>query len=165
VTCLAPGQDEPIFNTAQKPATPDMNAHELLDRRIAHVDGDALGVAVTDRRIYLGGHFDVAEPDPDAKCLHTVPSKCMPPYSDTRTPNRHLVAYDHNGNIDPTFTPQADTAEGPTTMIVGPHALYLGGNFRTILDVHPSAHCWPCTQKRSVVSTFHPGLALFPAIR
>ena len=165
VTCLLPGQDMPIFNTAKKPETPDMNGHEILDRTIAHVDGDALGVAVTDQRIYLGGHFDVAEPDPDAKCLHTVPSQCMPPFSDTSTPNRHLVAYDLQGNVDPTFTAQADTAEGPTTMIAGPHGLYVGGNFKNILDQHPSAHCWPCTDKRSVGTAFHPGLALFPALR
>ena len=75
------------------------------------------------------------------------------------------MAYDHDGNVDPTFTAQADTPEGPTTMIVGPHALYVGGNFKHTLDQNPSAHCWPCTTKRSVPSTFHPGFALFPALR
>ncbi|HEV3365148.1 MAG TPA: hypothetical protein VG795_13590 [Acidimicrobiia bacterium] len=164
VTCLKPGEEWPMMNTAKKPDWEGMSDHSKLDRRIAHVDGDALGVAITDTRIYLGGHFDVAEPDPDHECLHSVPSKCMPPYSKTAGPHRHLVAYDYNGNIDSTWTPQADTAEGPTTLLAGPDALYLGGNFRQTLEHHPSAHCWPCTEKRSVPTVFHPGFAMFPAI-
>jgi hypothetical protein len=164
VTCLKPGEEWPMFDTAKKPEWPGISEHAKLDRRIAHVDGDALGVAISDKRIYLGGHFDAAEEDPDHECLHTTPSKCMPPFSKTSGPHRHLVAYDYNGKIDPTWTPQADTAEGPTTLLAGPNALYLGGNFRKILEKHPSAHCWPCTEKKSVETVFHPGFAMFPAI-
>jgi hypothetical protein len=163
VSCLAAGQDEPVFDI--KPTTPDMKPHDVLDHHIAHVDGDALGVAVTDNRIYLGGHFDVEEPDPDAKCLHTVPSQCFPPYSQTSTPHRHLVAYDHNGKLDPTWTAQADTAEGVTTILAGPDALYVGGNMKHTLDNHPGVKCWPCQKPQwgAAEATFHPGFAMFPA--
>jgi hypothetical protein len=88
----------------------------------------------------------------------------MPPFSKTSTPNRHLVAYDWNGNVDPTFTAQADTAEGPTTIMAGPNGLYVGGNFRNTMDKHPSAGCWPCTNKSPVPNFFHPGLVIFPAL-
>jgi hypothetical protein len=173
VTCIKPGEEWPMMNTAKIPEWDGMSEHAKLDRRIAHVDGDALGVAITDTRIYLGGHFDVAVPDPDDNCLHQVPSKCMPPLSgkdpkdpkdDTARPHRHLVAYNYNGDVDPTWTPQTDTAEGPTTLLAGPNALYLGGNMRNILDHHPAAHCWPCTEKKAVNSVFHPGFAIFPAL-
>ena len=164
VTCLRPGEEWPMFNTAKKPDWPGMSEHARLDRRIAHVDGDALGVAITDKRVYLGGHFDVEEPDPDHDCLHAVPSKCMPPFSKSAGPHRHLVAYDFNGNPDHTWTPQADTAEGPTTLLAGPNGLYLGGNLRHTMDKHPSAHCWPCTQGSNEPRHFHPGFAIFPAV-
>jgi hypothetical protein len=165
VACFRPGEDEPIFNIGTP--TAGENAHMVLDHHIAHVDGDALGVAITDNRIYLGGHFDVEEPDPDAKCLHTVPSQCFPPYSKDSTPHRHLVAYDLNGNLDKDWTAQADTAEGATTILAGPNALYLGGNMKHTLDEHPGTKCWPCekTQWGASKSFFHPGFALFPAVK
>ena len=154
----------PILNIG----TPEAgeSAHEILDHHIAHVDGDVLGVAITNDRIYLGGHFDVGEPDPDAKCLHTVPSQCFPPYSTTSTPNRHLIAFDHQGKVDPTFTAQADTPEGVTVILAGPDALYVGGNLKHTLDNHPGVSCWPCgkPQWKGATSTFHPGFAMFPAV-
>lgn len=164
-----------MFDTAKRPAWDGMSEHSQLDRRIAHVDGDALGVAITDQRIYLGGHFDVEVPDPDDPCLHNTPSMCMPPLSgpsdkissdDTAGPHKHLVAYDYNGAPDHTWTPQANTPEGPTTLLAGPGALYLGGNFTRLMEKHPGADCWPCEQKdykgRELI--FHPGFAIFPAI-
>jgi hypothetical protein len=174
-TCLRPGEEWPMFNTAHKPEWPDITEHEKLDRRIAHVDGDALGVAVTDQRIYLGGHFDVAQPDPDDPCLHKTPSQCFPPFSgpnpntasdDTSKPHKHLVAYRYDGSIDETWTPQANTPEGPTTILAGPDALYLGGNFTRLQVEHVGAQCWPCEQKdwRGKELIFHPGFAIFPAI-
>jgi hypothetical protein len=147
-----PGQDEPIFDFSPPNPQGNVNGHRALDWRLAHVDGDALGVAATDTRIYLGGHFDVAQPDPDAPCLHQVPSMCKG--APGATPHRHLVAFDLNGNEDPTWTAQADTPEGPTTMLAGPDALYLGGNMKNTL----SKYLDPKT------ATFHPGFALFPAI-
>ncbi len=164
VSCLHPGDDEPIFHIGQP--EPGETPHEILDHHIAHVDGDTLGVAVTENRIYLGGHFDVGEPDPDHICIHSVPSRCMPPYSKDASPHRHLIAFDLQGNEDPTFTAQADTPEGVTTILAGPHALYVGGNLKHILDQHPgvAAGCWPCTEKKAVPTFFHPGFALFPAV-
>ncbi|HEV7865277.1 MAG TPA: hypothetical protein VGR20_21455, partial [Acidimicrobiia bacterium] len=149
-----PGQDEPIFNfEPQNPQGP-INGHRTLDWHLAHVDGDALGVAATENRIYLGGHFDVGEPDPDAKCIHSVPSQCKRPLSSDSTPHRHVIAYDLTGHEDPTWTAQADTAEGPTTMLAGPDALYLGGNFKNTLSKYLDGK----------TAKFHPGFAMFPAI-
>ena len=59
------------------------------------------------------------------------------------TPHRHLVAFDARGErqagnpskftcnsvVDPTFTAQADTSEGPFTAFIGVNRLYVGGNF------------------------------------
>ena len=173
VACYREGQDEPIMNIGQP--TAGENAHEILDHHIAHVDGDALGVAITDNRVYLGGHFDVAVPDPDDPCLHNSPSMCMPPLSgpndkiasdDTSRPHKHLVAFRYDGSIDESWTPQANTPEGPTTLLAGPNALYLGGNFTRLQLEHVGAHCWPCEQKdwRGKELIFHPGFAIFPAL-
>jgi hypothetical protein len=175
VTCLRPGEEWPMMNTARKPDWDGMTDHARLDRRIAHVDGDALGVAITDQRIYLGGHYDVAVPDPDDPCLHNAPSICIPPLSgpddgvvgdDTARPHKHLVAFRYDGSIDETWTPQANTPEGPTTLLAGPGALYLGGNFTRLMEKHPGADCWPCAVKdykgRELI--FHPGFAMFPAL-
>ena len=166
VTCLRPGEEWPIMNTGVKPDWDGMTDHARLDRHIAHVDGDALAVAVTDQRIYLGGHYDVAEPDPDAQCIHNAPSICIPPESDTARPHKHLVAFDYSGKIDETWTPQANTPEGPTTLLAGPHGLYLGGNYTRLMTEHPGANCWPCAPKewRAKELIFHPGFAIFPAV-
>ncbi len=175
VTCLRPGEEWPMMDTAVTPEWDGMSEHAKLDRRIAHVDGDALGVAITDTRIYLGGHYDVTVPDPDDPCLHNSPSICIPPLSgknpniasdDTARPHKHLVAFDYDGNIDPTWTPQANTPEGPTTLLAGPNALYLGGNFTRLMLEHPGADCWPCEVKdyRGRELIFRPGFAMFPAI-
>jgi hypothetical protein len=175
VTCLRPGEEWPMMDTAVKPEWEGMSEHAKLDRRIAHVDGDALGVAISDTRIYLGGHYDVTVPDPDDPCLHNSPSICIPPLSgpndkiasdDTARPHKHLVAFTYDGDIDPTWTPQANTPEGPTTLLAGPNALYLGGNFTRLMEKHPGADCWPCEVKdykgRELI--FKPGFAMFPAI-
>jgi hypothetical protein len=169
VTCLRPGEEWPIWNTGIKPEWDGISEHSKLDRHLAHVDGDALGITVTDQRVYLGGHFDVGEPDPDALCIHSVPSQCFPGAvhaSDDATPNRHLIAFKLDGSIDPDFTPQTDTPEGVTTILAGPDALYVGGNLKNTMDVHPAvaAGCWPCQKKGGVPTFFHPGIALFPAV-
>jgi hypothetical protein len=181
VTCLKPGEEWPMWDTSKKPEWPGITEHEKLDRRIAHVDGDALGVAITDNRVYLGGHFDANQDDPDDPCLHKTPSQCFPPFSgdnpnidsdDTSGPHKHLVAYYINdpnhkdGETDDTWTAWANTPEGPTTLLAGPNALYLGGNFTNLMDRHPGEACWPCAEGkwggRELV--FHPGFAMFPAI-
>jgi hypothetical protein len=183
VTCLKPGEEWPMFDTAKKDEWPGITEHEKLDRRIAHVDGDALGVAISDNRVYLGGHFDANQDDPDDPCLHKTPSQCFPPFSgknpdddrdDTSGPHKHLVAYYINsddpdfpdGSTDDTWTAWANTPEGPTTLLAGPNALYLGGNFTNLMDHHPGEGCWPCQDSkwggRELV--FHPGFAMYPAI-
>jgi hypothetical protein len=168
VTCFRAGEEWPIMNTGPGNETPGMDLHKRIDYHIGHVDGDALGVAVTDNRIYIGGHFDVGEPDPDAECIHVSPSQCYPgapKASKDSTPNRHLIAFNYDGTIDPGFTAQADTAEGVTTILPGPNALYVGGNMKNTMDEHPGAHCWPCDKKQwgGAKTFFHPGFAMFPA--
>ena len=134
-----PGQEERVF--------------------LKHVDGDALTLAATDRRIYMGGHFDVVVDDPDEECLRHIPVKCFPgaPYeARSAVLNRHLAAFHPNGDVDRTWTAQADTAEGPTVMLTGPDGLYVGGNFFHTLDKHFTI---------GGVKTWHPGFALFPPVR
>jgi hypothetical protein len=126
---------------------------------LKHVDGDALTLAVTDRRIYLGGHFDVVVDDPDEECLKHIPVKCFPgaPYeARSAVLNRHLAAFHPNGDVDRTWTAQADTAEGPTVMLTAPDGLYVGGNFFHTLDKHFTI---------GGAKTWHPGFALFPPIK
>ena len=119
---------------------------------IGRVDGDVLGVAATDQRVYVGGHFDAEVPNHDAECLKHIPTHCV---GKGGTKHRHLVAFDMNGKSDPDWTAQADTAEGPSVLLAGPHFLYVGGNFQNILE-------------RSALDGGrgipHPGFAMFPAL-
>jgi len=117
---------------------------------IGRVDGDNLAVAATDKRVYVGGHFDAEEPNLNAECLKHIPTNCVK----TGTHHRHLVAFTLNGKSDPNWTAQADTAEGPTVLLAGPKALYLGGNFLNILEK---------SKLDGGVGIPHPGFAMFPA--
>ena len=117
---------------------------------IGRVDGDVLGITATDKRVYVGGHFDAEEPNPNATCLQFQPTNCIK----TGTHHRHLVAFDMNGKADPKWTAQADTAEGPTTLLAGPKGLYVGGNFTNILEK---------SKLDGGKGIPHPGFALFPA--
>jgi outer membrane protein assembly factor BamB len=117
---------------------------------IGRVDGDVLGIAATDKRVYVGGHFDAEEPNPNAACLKVQPTNCIK----SGTHHRHLVAFDMNGKSDPKWTAQADTAEGPTCLLAGPKALYVGGNFKNILEK---------SKLDGGKGIPHPGFALFPA--
>ena len=125
---------------------------------LKHVDGDALTIAVTDQRIYFGGHWDVEVEDPDEECLRHVPVMCHAkgPYpAKSATLHRHLAAFHPNGDIDNTWTAQTDTAEGPNVLVAGPHGLYLGGNFFNTLNDH---------FLNGGKQTWHPGFAIFPAL-
>ena len=120
-----------------------------------HVDGDATGVAATATRVYLVGHYDHEVPDGNDPCLKLSP---QPPdgHMGVSCPNgeahRHLAAFDaQSGNLDPSFTAQADTNEGPDVAYAGAAHLYVGGNFRKVSDT-------PQANYRN-----QPGLAIYPA--
>lgn len=114
------------------------------------VDGDVLGVTATDKRVYVGGHFDAEVPNLNDDCLKHIPTHCVK----TGTRHRHLVAFDLNGKSDSKWTAQADTPEGPTVLLAGPKALYVGGDFTNTLDK---------SKLDGGKGIPHPGFALFPA--
>jgi hypothetical protein len=120
-----------------------------------HVDGDATGVAATATRVYLVGHYDHEVPNASDPCLKLSP---QPPDGHMGVscpngePHRHLAAFDaQNGNVDASFTAQADTNEGPDVAYAGARYLYVGGNFRKVSDT-------PGANYRG-----QPGLAIYPA--
>jgi hypothetical protein len=119
------------------------------------VDGDGMGVAATAERVYLVGHYDHQVPDKDDPCLKLSP---QPPDGHmgvscpNGAPHRHLAAFDaRSGNVDPSFTAQANTNEGPEVVYAGVHHLYVGGNFAEVSDT-------PQANYRN-----QPGLAIYPA--
>jgi hypothetical protein len=116
---------------------------------IGRVDGDVLAVTATDKRVYVGGHFDAEVPNHNDPCLQKIPTICIK----SGTHHRHLVAFDLRGKSDPKWTAQADTAEGPTVMLAGPKALYVGGTFKNIL---------PKSRLDGGKGIPHPGFAMFP---
>jgi ribosomal protein L24E len=109
-------------------------------------DGDAMDVAVTHDRVYLVGHFDHAVVDPNDPCLEygPLPNGGNGVLCDQETPRRHLVAFDVRGEVDstgkntgkaildPTFTAQANTSEGPYAIQLGANRMYVGGNFTEV---------------------------------
>ena len=118
------------------------------------VDGDATGVAATTDRVYLVGHYDHEVPNPKDPCLtpSPQPNGQMGVSCPNGTPHRHLAAFDaHNGNLDPSFTAQANTPEGPDTILIGAAHLYVGGNFTKVADT-PGGSYRP-----------QPGLAVYDA--
>ncbi|MGH9022948.1 MAG: WD40 repeat domain-containing protein [Acidimicrobiia bacterium] len=115
-----------------------------------HVDGNGMSVAATSERVYLVGHFDHQVPNSNDPCLrHTVNGGISCPNG---TPHRHLAAFDLKGNVDPSFTAQANTPEGPYVAYIGAHHMYVGGNFAKVSDT-------PQANYRSQL-----GLAVYPAI-
>jgi hypothetical protein len=111
-----------------------------------NVDGDAISVAATTTTVYLVGHYDHEVPDSTDPCLKLQP---QPPDNHLGvscpggTPHRHLAAFDPHGEIVngkntgnavtvPSFTAQADTAEGPDVVLIGAHQMYVGGNFSKV---------------------------------
>ena len=55
---------------------------------------------------------------------------------------------------DPSFTAQADTAEGPDFVIIGAHNMYVGGNFSKVSSTPAATGGFQVSQ---------PGLAIYPA--
>ena len=117
------------------------------------VDGDAMAVVATHDRVYLVGHFDHAVADPNDPCLEygPLPGGGMGVLCSNETPRRHLVAWDVRGEIDskgkntgkaildPSFTAQANTSEGPYAVHLGANRMYVGGNFTEVANV-PRGH-------------------------
>jgi hypothetical protein len=119
-----------------------------------HVDGDATGVAATTDRVYLVGHYDHEVPNAKDPCLKPAPQPNgqMGVSCPKGTPHRHLAAFDaRTGNLDPSFTAQANTPEGPDVVVAGAAHLYVGGNFTKVADT-------PGGRYRS-----QPGLAVYDA--
>lgn len=114
------------------------------------VDGDVMSVTATDSRVYAGGHFDAEVPNHNDPCLKSIPTHC----TTTGSRHRHLVAFSSStGKADSTWTAQADTPEGPTFLLAGPKALYVGGNFTNLLDK---------STLNGGVGIPHPGFGMFP---
>jgi hypothetical protein len=89
------------------------------------VDGDATDVVATTERVYLAGHYDHQVPNKDDPCLKAVPAFCP-----SGTPHRKLAVFEaRTGNVDPSFTGQANTPQGPYVAYIGAHHLYVGGDF------------------------------------
>jgi hypothetical protein len=168
-----PGDGKTVFTATGGPggavqaylmnASPTKGTQPLWTGR---TDGDATGVAATTERVYLVGHYDHYVPNPNDPCLQLSlqPNGNMGISCPAGAPNRHVAAFyarggtDANGNptgiaqVDPTFTAQADTPEGPSTALIGAHDLYIAGNFQLVSDT-PGANF-----RRQ------PGFAEFPAI-
>ncbi|HEV8624151.1 MAG TPA: hypothetical protein VG034_06820 [Acidimicrobiia bacterium] len=105
-----------------------------------NTDGDAMSVVATHDRVYVVGHFDHTVADPNDPCLQIDPNTGGV-HCDAGTPNRHLAAFEAQGDIaggkgwsllDPSFTAQADTSEGPYVVALGANRMYVGGNFTDV---------------------------------
>jgi len=134
---------------------------------VGNVDGDAVAVASTPTAVYLVGHFDHQVTSPDDLCL-TQPTPSGGYNCPNGTPNRHLVAFDPNGQLDSqgrligkvitdsnnaqVFTAQADTAEGPNAVYIGASQLYVGGNF---------SHVYSCPAANGCPRFNQPGFAIY----
>jgi hypothetical protein len=95
---------------------------------IGRVDGDATDVAATTERVYLVGHFDHEVPNKNDPCLRHAPVTCS-----RGTAHRKLVAFDAaTGHVDPSFTAQSNTAQGPYAAFIGRNHLYVGGDFTMV---------------------------------
>jgi hypothetical protein len=89
------------------------------------VDGDAMDVAATDKRVYLVGHYDYV--------LGKNTICGAPPCTggkDGDIVNRHISAFDAaTGAHDLDYDPQLNTPQGPYVALVGRRHLYIGGDF------------------------------------
>ena len=98
----------------------DPNSEKPLWR--VKVDGDNVGVAVSDTTVYLAGHYDYIV-SKDSSCYQYCPGG----------PRRqHLSAFSAADGQLLSWNPSADTSTGPFSLAVGPNALYVGGEFRKI---------------------------------
>jgi hypothetical protein len=124
---------------------------------VGHVDGDATDVVATAKKVYLVGHYDHEVPNPNDPCLQfqPQPNNGGQPgiYCPNGTPHRHLAAFDPvTGNVDPSYTAQANTPKGPNAAYMGAHNLYVGGDFTKVSD-----------QPGNSNYRNQPGIAMYPA--
>ena len=133
-----------------------------------NVDGDAMSVAATGDRVYLVGHYDHTVPDPNDPCLEVrdLGNGHFGVSCPDGTPHRHLAAFDVRGEVvngkntgkavmDPSFTAQADTSEGPYVVRIGANQMYVGGNFSKVASTPTNDGGMRVKQ---------PGFAIYPAI-
>lgn len=86
------------------------------------VDGDNVGVAVSETSVYLAGHYDYIV-STDSSCYKFCPGG----------PNRHhLAAFGREDGTLLPWNPDADTNTGPFSLAAGENALYVGGEFQKI---------------------------------
>ena len=133
-----------------------------------NMDGDVMAVAATRDRVYVVGHYDHTVPDPSDPCLD------VRDLGDGRygvscpdgTPSRHLAAFYATGEIvngkntgkariDPDFTAQADTSEGPYAIFIGADQMYVGGNFSKVASTPVAT---------GGMRIKRPGFAIYPAV-
>ena len=131
-----------------------------------NMDGDVMAVAATRERVYVVGHYDHTVPDPNDPCLEIrelTPGHFGVSCPDG-TPSRHLAAFYASGEIvngkstgkarvDPSYTAQADTSEGPYAVVVGARRMYVGGNFSKVAETPVSTGGMRIKQ---------PGFAVYP---
>jgi len=133
-----------------------------------NMDGDVMGVAATRDRVYVVGHYDHTVPDPNDPCLdvHDLGNGQYGVSCPAGTSSRHLAAFYASGEIvdgknsgkaliDTGFTAQADTPEGPYTVLVGANQMYVAGNFTKISS---------SPVETGGMRVKQPGLAIYPAI-
>ena len=92
------------------------------------VDGDAMDVVATVKRVYLVGHYDYVLGN------NTI---CRTPPctggNDGDIVNRHISAFDaKSGAHDLDYAPQLNTPQGPYVAVLGRHHLYVGGDFTQV---------------------------------
>ena len=136
-----------------------------------NMDGDVMSVAVTQDRVYVGGHFDHTVADPNDPCLEIDPATGGV-HCDDGTANRHLATFFASGEIvngkntgksliDSEFRAQADTSEGPYVVTIGTNRMYVGGNFTDIANFPVRQSC-PYPQTAQCVQFRQPGFAVYP---
>ncbi len=92
------------------------------------VDGDAMDVVATTKRVYLVGHYDYVL---GKNTVCTTPPCTGGKEGDVA--NRHISAFDAvSGAHDVDYVPQLNTPQGPYVAFIGARHLYVGGDFTEV---------------------------------
>lgn len=79
-------------------------------------------------RVYVVGHYDHEVANKADPCLKHVPVSCP-----NGSPHRKLAVFEaRTGHLDPSFTGQANTPQGPYVASIGTRSLYVGGDFTEV---------------------------------